>query len=46
VLGVLLRAKRSGLIPAIRPDLERLLNETNFFCSATLIQSVLTLAGE
>lgn len=46
VLGVFLRAKRSKLVPTIRPEVERLLNETNFFCSDTLLNSVLKLAGE
>lgn len=46
VLGVLLRAKRVGLIPAIRPEIERLLKETTFFCSETLFQNLLNLAGE
>ena len=46
VLGILLRAKRSGLIPSIRPEIERLLNQTTFYCSDALFQNVLSLAGE
>jgi predicted nucleic acid-binding protein len=46
VLGVLLRAKRAGLISAVRPEIERLLKETTFFCSEALFQNLLNLAGE
>ena len=46
VLGVLLRAKRSGAISAVRPELERLLSESSFFCSDSLLENVLRLAGE
>ena len=45
-LGVLLRGKRAGLLVSIRPEIERLLNETSFFCSDGLIRHVLALADE
>ena|SRR2546421_5469360 len=45
-IGVLLRAKSAGLIPALRPLVERLEAELNFFMSATLRANALKSAGE
>lgn len=45
-LGVLLRAKQRGLIPAVGPLMDRLVNEINFFISPVLRATVLRLAGE
>jgi uncharacterized protein len=45
-VGVLLEAKRSGLLPALRPDLERLLRETSFRMNEDLRQLALRKAGE
>lgn len=45
-LGVLVRAKQQGLCPAIRPILDRLQQEINFFISPALRQRALNLAGE
>lgn len=44
-LGVLLEAKKSGYLPAVRPLLEAI-RATNFRLSATLVQVVLKQAGE
>jgi predicted nucleic acid-binding protein len=44
-LGVLLAAKRRGLIPLLRPVLDRLL-EKSFFLSPQLYAELLALAGE
>jgi len=44
-LGVLLQAKRAGLIPCIAPLIEQIA-ASPFFMRETLIQSVLELAGE
>ena len=44
-LGVLLQAKRIGLIPLIAPLLEQI-TESPVFISDSLIQTVLELAGE
>jgi len=44
-LGVLLRAKVRGRIPAIRPLIEKL-DELEFFMSEELMANVLRLAGE
>lgn len=44
-LGVLLEAKKSGRLPAIRPLLEAI-GATNFRLSAALLQVVLRQAGE
>ncbi len=44
-LGVLLQAKQRGLLPAIRPEINRLA-ETNFYFSPSLIEAVLQAANE
>jgi predicted nucleic acid-binding protein len=44
-LGVLLKAKAAGLIPAIRPLLERLIEQA-FYLSEALSREMLFLAGE
>lgn len=44
-LGVLLKAKRRGLIPVVKPLIERI-RQTNFRLSAELETQVLRLAGE
>jgi uncharacterized protein len=46
LLGVLVQAKRQGLIPAVRPSLEKLLSEAGFFISQALFAEVLAAAGE
>lgn len=46
VLGVLLVAKRRGLIPAVRPIIEALTGEAGFRASARLVSEVLQAAGE
>ena len=43
--GVLLRAKRQGLVPAVRPLLDQI-KQTNFRFSAALEMAVLKQAGE
>jgi predicted nucleic acid-binding protein len=45
-LGVLLRAKRSGLISAIQPEIDALRSRARFFLSRALEVSVLSAAGE
>jgi uncharacterized protein len=45
-LGILLRAKRSGHIPLIKPEIQALRNRTRFFLSASLEAQVLSVAGE
>ncbi len=46
ILGVLLAAKRQGLIPIVRPILDRLISEANFRISNQLYDETLTLAAE
>ena len=46
VFGVLLEAKRSGLIGAVLPLLDRLQNDHGFYLSAPVRDEVLRLAGE
>ena len=46
VLGVLLQARRSGLLPAIKPVLQRLAAEAGFWLSPVLVADVLRKCGE
>ena len=46
VLGVLLRAKRAGEIPAVKPEVELLRSKAHFFVSAALEKRILAAAGE
>ncbi|MDY6781027.1 MAG: DUF3368 domain-containing protein [Cyanobacteriota bacterium] len=46
ILGVLLAAKRQGLIENVRPILDRLIGEANFWMSNRLYDETLILAGE
>jgi predicted nucleic acid-binding protein len=45
-LGALLRAKQRGLVPAVGPLMDRLVNAINFFIAPPLRAAVLRLAGE
>ena len=45
-LGVLLEAKSNGLVQEVRPFLQRLRAELNFFISNALHQQIVELAGE
>lgn len=46
VLGVLLDAKKAGLVKAVKPFLLRLRDETNFRITQQLFESTLQLANE
>lgn len=46
VLGILLRAKREGLIPLVKPEVEKLINQAKFYISQPLYAMILRLAGE
>ena len=46
LLGVLLQARRAGLIPAIGPALKELREEAGFWISDSLHREILRLAGE
>lgn len=46
VLGVLLRAKQTGQIPAVEPEIRALRTAAHFFISRSLENSVLALSGE
>jgi predicted nucleic acid-binding protein len=46
VLGILVRAKQRGRIPAVSPLMDRLENELGFFLSAAVRAEVKRLAGE
>jgi predicted nucleic acid-binding protein len=46
VLGVLLQARRSGLLPAIKPVLQRLEIEAGFWLSPVLVAEALRKSGE
>jgi hypothetical protein len=45
-LGVLLRAKRSGIIKAVTPEIRALREKARFFISSALEASVVAAAGE
>ena len=45
-VGVLIEAKRRGLLPAIGPELKRLQDETTFWLSRHMEQTALRLADE
>lgn len=45
-LGVLLRARKDGLLPAIAPMIDRLRDDIQFFASDDLRASILRLSGE
>ncbi|MCU0750464.1 MAG: DUF3368 domain-containing protein [Akkermansiaceae bacterium] len=46
VLGILVQAKTLGLLPAIKPLLERLHHQARFWIAPALIQQVLESVGE
>jgi len=46
VLGILLRAKREGQIPAIKPEIQSLRQKGKFFIAPNLEAKVLAAAGE
>lgn len=46
VLGLLLRSKRDGMIPAIEPELEALRTRARFFVSPRLERQIMEIAGE
>jgi hypothetical protein len=46
VLGILLRAKRAGKIPALRPEIQALHDKARFFIAPSLESQILTAAGE
>ena len=45
-LGVLVEARRCGLIEQLRAELERLTETTNFYCAPELLEKALGAAGE
>jgi predicted nucleic acid-binding protein len=45
-LGILLRAKRNGQLPLIKPEIQALRDRARFFLSASLEAEVLSAAGE
>jgi predicted nucleic acid-binding protein len=46
VLGVLLEAKRQGLIGAVKPPLDQLINQVEFWVDKQLYDAVIKFAGE
>ena len=46
VLGILLRAKAAGIVPAVKPIMEALQRDANFWISESVRRQVLRLAGE
>ena len=45
-LGLLIRARREGLVPILREELDRLRSQTTFRMSAQLYRDALRAAGE
>jgi len=46
VLGLLLRAKLNGEIPALKPEIQLLRTRANFFIAQQLESKILSIAGE
>ncbi len=46
ILGILLRAREQGFIPALRPVLDALKNDANFWISGPLRERILKQVGE
>jgi hypothetical protein len=46
ILGIILQAKAAGLLPSIRPVIERLERDAKFWITPSLRQQVLQTAGE
>lgn len=46
VLGVLLRAKSAGILPTVKPVIESLQRDANFWISESIRDQVLRFAGE
>jgi predicted nucleic acid-binding protein len=46
VLGILLRAKRSGQVPSLRDEIRRLRREARFFVARPLERELIAAAGE
>ncbi|WP_350118591.1 DUF3368 domain-containing protein [Imperialibacter sp.] len=46
LVGILILAKEKGFIGAVKPLLDRLIEEANFFISAKVYQSALSAANE
>ena len=45
-LGILVEARLRGLIEKLGPELERLIETTNFYCAPDLLKTALAAAGE
>ena len=45
-IGILIKAKQTGLLQAIKPEIFKLKNEANFWISQKLIDDILKLVGE
>ena len=46
ILGVLIRAKEKELILSVKPEMDKLLNETNFRIHSDLYQGILDMVNE
>jgi predicted nucleic acid-binding protein len=46
LLGVLLQAKRKGLVPSVKPLIDQLIKQVDFRVSNQLYATVLQAAGE
>ncbi|WP_414590509.1 DUF3368 domain-containing protein [Anabaena sp. CCY 9614] len=46
ILGILIEAKRRGLIPLVKPILDDLINTARFWVDASLYNRILSIVGE
>ncbi|WP_414566814.1 DUF3368 domain-containing protein [Anabaena sp. CCY 9613] len=46
MLGILIEAKRRGLIPLVKPILDDLINTARFWVDASLYNRILSIVGE
>lgn len=46
LLGVLLQAKRNGIVPAVKPLMDQLIEQVDFWISSQLYMTILQSAGE
>lgn len=46
LIGVMIKAKKAGLIPALKPELDKLIHEHGFWIQSELYQNILRAANE
>ena len=46
ILGILLKAKKQGIIPSLKDEMNKLRQDAHFWISAPLFEKLLRAAGE